>query len=61
MRIVWAILSVILCLAFIGFLVRLIVGFGALVLSAKILWLALLVILAAAIILLVRKAIRTVS
>lgn len=61
MRILWTILSILLSLAFIGVLIRLIVGFGTLVLSGKLLWLALLVVLGIAAIILIRKAVRVVA
>lgn len=60
MRILWSILSVLLSLAFIGIVVRLIIGFGTLVLTGKLLWLALLLVVGAAAIFLIRKAIRAV-
>lgn len=57
MKILMAVLSIVLSLAFIGILIRLIVGFGTLFLSGKILWLALLVLVGAAVIFLIRKAV----
>lgn len=60
MRILWSLLSVLLSLAFIGIVVRLIIGFGTLVLAGKLLWLALLLVVGAAALFLIRKAIRAV-
>lgn len=56
-KLLLSVLSIVLCLAFIGILLRLIVGFGTLVLSGKILWLALLVLVGVAAIFLIRKAV----
>ena len=61
MRVLWSILSIVLSLAFIGILIRLIVGFGTLVLTGKILWLALLVVVGIVAIMLIRKAIRAAT
>lgn len=55
-KVLLSVLSIILSLAFIGILIRLIVGFGTLVLSGKILWLALLVLIGVAAVFLIRKA-----
>lgn len=54
-----AILSVVLILAFIGILVYLLIAFGTLVLSGKILWMAFLVLLAAGAIALIRRVIKS--
>lgn len=59
-KLAWTILSIVCTLVFIGLLVWLLVGFGTLVLTGKILWLVLLVLLGAGVVWLVRKAIKAV-
>ncbi|MFV0400187.1 MAG: hypothetical protein ACK5LX_06140 [Oscillospiraceae bacterium] len=54
----WKILSVILGILFVGVAIYLLISFAALALSAKILWLAVIIFLAAILIMLIRKAVQ---
>lgn len=54
----WKILSVILGILFVGIAIYLLISFAALALSAKILWLAVIIFLAAILIMLIRKAVQ---
>lgn len=58
MRVLWWILAIFFGLAFVGVLFRLFFGFGAMLLSGRILWLVLLLVMGGAAGFLIGKAVR---